>query len=200
MLKKVARAIGIGLAAIIVVFVIVVSTRPSTSHYERSTTIAAPADVVFAQVNDLHAWEKWSPWDKLDPAMTRTYGGAPAGAGATYHWVGNDKVGEGRMTIEESKPSALVRIKLEFIKPFAATNTTRFTIAPEGAGVKVVWSMDGENNFMSKAAGLFMDMDKMIGSDFDKGLAGIKAIAEAAPKTVPAAAPAPAAAAASATP
>ena len=178
MLKKIAAALG----AAILVFVLVVATRPSTFHYERSTTIAAGADVVLEQITDFHTWAKWSPWDKLDPAIQRTYGGAPTGTGATYAWVGNDKVGEGRMTIEAVAPTSSVRIKLEFLKPFAATDISTFTVTPEGQGVKLVWSMDGTNNFGAKAAGLFMDMEKMIGNDFDNGLAGIKALAEAAPK------------------
>ena len=193
---KTLKKIGIGLGIVIVLFVLVVATRPGSFRYERTTTIAAPADVVFAQLRDFHAWEKWSPWDKLDPSMKRTYGGSPAGKGATYAWVGNDKVGEGRMTIEDEKTNSAVTIKLEFLKPFAATNTTVFTITPEGSGVKLAWSMTGENNFGSKAAGLFMDMEKMIGDDFDRGLASIKTIAEAAPK----AAPTPAAAAPAGTP
>jgi uncharacterized protein YndB with AHSA1/START domain len=175
MLKK----IGLGLVALVLVFVIVVATRPSTFRYERSTTVSAPPDAVYALLNDFHHWGKWSPWEKLDPNLQRTYEGAASGVGAKYAWKGNDKVGEGRMTIEEAKVNESIRIKLEFLKPFEATNTTTFTIAPEGGGVKIVWAMTGNNNFMSKAAGLFMDMDKMIGSDFDRGLAQLKEHAEA---------------------
>ncbi|MFT3765589.1 MAG: SRPBCC family protein [Minicystis sp.] len=175
MLKK----IGLGLVALILVFVVVVATRPSSFHYERSTTIAAPPDAVYPLVSDFHQWTHWSPWDKLDPSQQRTFEGAAAGLGARYAWKGNDKVGEGRMAIEEAKAGESIKIKLEFIKPFASTNTTTFVIKPEGAGVKLTWAMEGTNNFMSKAFGLFMDMDKMIGSDFDRGLAQIKQLAEA---------------------
>ena len=175
MLKK----IGIGVAAALLVLIIVIATRPSTFHYERSTTVAAPPAAVYALVSDFHQWAKWSPWDKLDPNMKRTYSGTPATVGAKYEWVGNDDVGEGRMTIEEAKPNELVRTKLEFIKPWEATNTSTFTLKPEASGTKVTWSMDGPNNFMSKAFGLFMDMEGMIGKDFEKGLADIKKNAEA---------------------
>ena len=174
MLKK----IGLGLAALILVFILVVATRPSTFRYERSTTIAASPDTVYALLSDFHHWAKWSPWEKLDPALQRTYDGN-AGPGAKYAWKGNKDVGEGRMTIEEAKPGASVKIKLEFIKPFESTNTALFDIKPEGTGVKLSWAMTGENNFVSKAFGLFMDMDKLIGSDFEKGLADIKKLAEA---------------------
>ncbi|APR76168.1 Hypothetical protein A7982_01515 [Minicystis rosea] len=182
MLKK----IGLGLAAFVLLFVVVVATRPSEFRYQRSTTIAAPPDAVHAAINDFHQWAKWSPWDKLDPTMQRTYDGN-AGPGAMYAWKGNKDVGEGRMTIEESKPGSLVKIKLEFIKPFEATNTTTFDLVPEGAGTKVTWTMTGHNNFMSKAFCLFMDMDKLIGSDFDKGLADLKKLVEANAAKKPAA-------------
>jgi len=178
MLKK----ILIGLGAIIVVFVAIIAMQPSEFRIVRSATISAPAPAVFAQVNDFHNWEKWSPWEKLDPAMKKKYEGAPAGTGAIYSWVGNNEVGEGRMTITESRPNDLIGIKLEFLKPFAATNTTEFTFKPEGDQTVVTWSMFGENNLMSKAFGLFMNMDKMVGGDFEKGLAQMKAVAEAMPK------------------
>jgi len=145
-------------------------------------TIGAPAPVVFAQVNDFHNWDAWSPWAKIDPAMKKTHEGAPAGTGAIYTWAGNDQVGEGRMTLTESRPNELVRIKLEFMKPFASTADTEFTFKPAGDQTAVTWSMAGEKNFMAKAFGLFMNMDKMIGDDFEKGLAQMKSVAEAAPK------------------
>ena len=178
------RKILIGVAAVIVVFVVVVATRPAAFHIERSTSMAAPPDVVFAQVNDFHAWSAWSPWEKLDPQLKRSYEGATSGVGAVYAWTGNDKVGEGRMTIEKSSPS-LVAIKLEFIKPFTATNAATFTLAPAPDGTKVTWAMDGNNGFMAKAASMFMDMDKMVGDDFERGLAAMKTVAEAAAKANP---------------
>jgi len=178
MLKKILIAI----AAIVVVFVVVVAIQPSEFRIVRSATISAPAPAVFAQVNDFHNWEAWSPWAKVDPAMKQAYEGPPAGTGAIYTWAGNDQVGEGRMTLTESRPSDLIRIKLEFLKPFAATNTAEFTFKPEGNQTVVTWSMTGQNNFMAKALHLVMNMDRMVGGQFEKGLAQMKAVVEAAPK------------------
>jgi len=179
MLKK----ILIATAVIIIVFLIVVAMQPAEFRVTRSTNVAAPQAAVFDQVNDLHKFEKWNPWGKIDPAMKQSYEGPPAGTGAVYKWAGNNEVGEGRMTIAESRPSDLVRIKLEFLKPFASVADTEFTFKPEGNQTAVTWSMSGKNNFMAKAMCLFMSMDKMIGSQFEKGLADMKAIVEAAPKT-----------------
>ncbi len=182
------RKILIGIGVVIGLFVVVVLTRPATFHIERSITMAAPAENAFAQVNDFHAWSAWSPWEKMDPDMKRSFDGAPSGVGAGYAWKGNDKVGQGRMTIEKSDKPSLVAIKLEFIKPFTATNTATFSFAPSAAGTKVTWAMDGEHNFVGKAASLFMDMDKMVGGDFERGLAAMKTAAESAPKPSPEAA------------
>jgi len=170
------------IAAVIVLLVAVVATRPSDFRVTRSTAISAPPAVVFAQVNDFHNWDGWSPWARMDPEMKATYAGPAAGTGAVYSWVGNNKVGEGRMTIMESHPSDLVRIKLEFIKPFAATNTAEFTFQPQGNQTTVTWNMTGKKNFMTKAMGLVMNMDKMIGGQFDQGLAQMKSVAETAAK------------------
>lgn len=168
------------LAAIVVLFVIIVATRPSAFRIERKATIAAPPQAVFEQVNDFRNWRAWSPWEKLDPNLKRTYEGPSAGQGAVYAWAGNKKAGEGRMTIVDSRPGELVRIKLEFFKPFVATNTAEFTFVPQGEQTVVSWSMSGTNNFFLKAFGLFMDMDRVIGSDFEKGLSAMKATAEGA--------------------
>lgn len=176
------RKILIGIAVVIVLFVLVVATRPSTFHIERSTTIAAPPESAFAPVNDFHAWGAWSPWEKIDPQMKRTFEGAPSGAGSIYAWAGNHEVGEGRMTIVKSDKPSHVAIKLEFFKPFAATNAATFTFVPVPEGTKVTWAMDGQNNFAGKAISLFMDMDKMIGDNFERGLADLKTVAESAPK------------------
>jgi carbon monoxide dehydrogenase subunit G len=169
------------LLIVIVVFLAYVASRPGTFHIERSARIAAPADVVFAKIADFHQWAAWSPWEKLDPQMVKTFGGPESGTGATYHWVGNKDVGEGNMAITEARPNDKVTIKLDFIKPFAASNITTFTLAPAGSGTKVTWAMDGANNFMAKAMSIFMNMDKMIGGDFEKGLASLQGLAEAAP-------------------
>jgi hypothetical protein len=178
MIKK----ILLGLAVLIIVLVVVVALQSSHYRVERSATMNAPASVVFAQVNDFHKWNAWSPWEKIDPAMKKTFDGAPAGTGAGYAWVGNSEVGEGRMTITESHPSDLIKIKLEFLKPFAATSDTVFTFKPEGNQTKVTWTMDGDKNFLAKAVHMFMNIDKMVGGDFEKGLAQMKTVAESAPK------------------
>jgi hypothetical protein len=178
MLKK----IFIVLAAIIVAFLVVVAMQPSEFHITRSDTMAAPAAAVFEQVNDFHKWDAWSPWAKLDPEVKNTFEGPPARQGAVFAWVGNNQVGEGRMTITESRTNELVRFNLEFFKPMAGTSTSEFTFKFEGNQTTVTWSMDGKNNFIAKAMCLFMNMDKMVGGQFEKGLASIKAIVEAAPK------------------
>jgi len=187
------KKIFIGIAAVIVVFVIVVAMQPANFRVTRSATIGAPPATVFAQVNDFHKWDAWSPWAKLDPAMKQTHEGHTEGTGAIYSWVGNKDVCEGRMTITESKPNELIRIKLEFIKPFAAVNTTEFTFKGDTNQTTVNWDMTGEKNFISKAFCLFMSMDKMVGGDFEKGLAQLKSVAEEAAKknTPPSSAAAP---------
>lgn len=165
-------------AAVVAVFLVVVALQPADFRIQRTALIAAPAQVVFAQVNDFRKWLAWSPWEKMDPALKRTYEGPPAGTGAKYAWQGNKKVGEGQMTITGSRPGELVRIKLEFFKPFAATNTAEFTFKPEGGGTAVTWSMTGHNNFMAKAVSLFMSMEKMVGGQFEQGLAQMKSVVE----------------------
>jgi len=178
MIKK----ILLGLVVIVVVLCIVIALQSSTYHVERTATVNAPAPVVFAQVNDFHNWNAWSPWAKLDPAMKQTFEGASAGNGAIYTWNGNKEVGQGRMLITESHPSELVKIKLDFIRPFAGTSDTVFTFKPAGNQTTVTWSMSGDKNFIAKAFHLFVNMDKMIGGDFEKGLAQMKAVAEATAK------------------
>ena len=176
------KKILIGISVVVVAFVVVVALQPADFRVTRTATIAAPPEMVFAQVNDFRNWNEWSPWAKLDPNTKNTFDGPASGVGAGFAWAGNKEVGEGRMTITESKPNDLVKMKLEFIKPFQAVNTTEFTFKPEGDNTAVTWSMSGKNNFMFKAVGLFMNTDKMIGGDFEKGLASMKSIAETAAK------------------
>ena len=176
------KIILIVLAVVIGVLAVVVVLQPAEFRVERSATMSAPAQVVFAQVDDLRKWEAWNPWQKVDPAMKLTFEGPATGPGASYSWAGNKEVGEGRLTITESRPNDLVRIKLEFMKPFAATNIATFTFTPQANQTAVTWSMEGRNNFVAKALHLFMNMDKMVGSQFEKGLADMKKVAEAAPK------------------
>jgi len=176
------KRVLVGLGVLVVAFVALVSMQPSEFRVARTTTISAPAPAVFAHVNDFHEWEAWNPWGKIDPAMKQTYAGAPAGAGAIYTWVGNMEVGEGRMTIIESRPSELIRIKLEFLKPLATTSVAEFTFVPQGDRTAVTWSMVGESNFMAKAIHLVMDVDKMVGDQFEQGLARMKSVVEAEPR------------------
>jgi Polyketide cyclase / dehydrase and lipid transport len=177
------KKILIALVAIVIVLVVVVAMQPGKFRISRTATIAAPAPAVFAQVNDFHNWEAWSPWAKIDPAMKQSFAGAPAGTGAIYTWAGNHEVGEGRMTITESRPSDLVRINLEFLKPFAGTATAEFTFKPERDQTLVTWSMTGKKDFVAKAIHLVMNMDRLIGGQFETGLARMKTVAEAAPKS-----------------
>lgn len=201
MLKK----IVIVIAVLLVAFLAFVATRSDDFQVERSAHIDAPAAVVFPNVNEFPRWAAWSPWEKLDPAMQKEFSGPAAGTGAAYAWKSeNDNVGEGRMTILESRPAEFVGIKLEFIKPFAATNDIAFTFHAMDGGTHVTWNMSGKNGFTGKLMHVFMDMDKMVGGDFEKGLAELKRVSEgqaqemkaaamAAPVTAPAAATAPAA-------
>jgi uncharacterized protein YndB with AHSA1/START domain len=159
-------------------FAVFVALQPSDFRIERSAAIAAPPAAVFAQVNDFRRWQAWSPWEKLDPALKRSYEGADAGQGAQYAWQGNNDVGEGRMTILESRPGERVRIRLEFFKPFAATNTAEFSFKPSAGGTAVTWAMEGKNNFVARAICVFMDMDKMVGGQFEQGLSQLKALTE----------------------
>jgi len=175
--------IGIGLVLVLGVFAAIVAMRPSDFRVERSAVVSAPAPVVFAQVNDLHNWDAWSPWAKLDPAAKQTFDGPRAGTGAAFAWAGNNQVGEGRMTITESRPNELVRFRLDFVKPLAGTNTAEFTFTPQGNQTAVRWTMTGRQNFITKTVCMFMSMDKMVGGQFEQGLAQMKSVAEAANKT-----------------
>ncbi|HEX5105788.1 MAG TPA: SRPBCC family protein [Pirellulaceae bacterium] len=172
----------LGTAAALVVLliglVLIVAMRPADFRISRQLALTAKPEAVFPHVNELAKWRAWSPWEELDPGLRRTYEGPAAGEGASYAWSGNNKVGEGRMTITESQPSDLIRLRLEFIKPFQAINTTEFKFERNERGTLVIWSMLGRNSFMAKAFGLMMDMDKLIGKDFEKGLAKLKSVAE----------------------
>ncbi len=167
------------LVVLAVALVIVIATRPPRYHVERSASIAAPAAVVAGQIDDFHHWDEWSPWAKLDPNMKVDYAGPASGVGAQYHWVGNDKVGEGRMTITDVQPAQRTVLKLDFVKPFASTSTATFTYTPEAGGTRVTWAMDGDHTFISKAMCMVMSMDRMIGPDFERGLASLRRVSEA---------------------
>lgn len=166
----------VAVAAVILVFVVVVAMRPSESRIVRTATISSPVSAVFPHVNDLHKWQAWSPWARMDPAAKVTYEGPTEGTGAVFSWAGNNKVGEGKMTLTESRRNELIRFKLDFLKPFAASNIAEFTFKPEGNQTLVTWTMTGKNNFLFKAVGLFMDCDKMVGAQFEDGFANLKTV------------------------
>ncbi len=176
-----AKKILIALAVLFVVLCaasVVISLQPSTFTVQRSTSMAAPPSEVFAQVNDLQAWDAWSPWKDLDPNPKKTISTPSAGKGATFTWSGNDEIGEGSLTILDSRPNERVDIEQEFIRPFAGKARMAFTFAPLGDGTQVTWKMDGTNGFIGKAMCMVMDMDTMLGKDFDRGLANMKAVVE----------------------
>jgi uncharacterized protein YndB with AHSA1/START domain len=163
---------------IIAAILIYTATRPDDFEVRREAEIAAPPQKVFGLLNDFGQWVKWSPWEKMDLAMQKTMSGAGTGKGSVYQWKGNKKVGEGRMEILESQPSSSVKIDLQFIAPFKAHNQTLFTLTPRNRGTHVNWSMTGKKNFVMKLMGVFMNMDKMVGKDFEAGLATLKMEAE----------------------
>jgi hypothetical protein len=170
----------IAVVAVIATFAAYIALQPSEFRIARSETIAAPASDVFAQVNDFHKWQAWSPWAELDPNAKATFEGPPTGEGAVFAWAGNSEIGEGRMTLTESRPAELIRIRLDFVKPMAATSMAEFTFKPEGDRTAVTWAMSGQNNFLSRAICSFMNQDKMVGGYFEKGLEKLKALTEAA--------------------
>ncbi len=178
MIKK----ILLGLVAIIVIVCVIAAFQSDEMSVTRSTTVAAPPEAVFKVVNDFRQWDAWSPWSKLDPNMKKSLEGPPEGAGAVYKWSGNNEVGEGSTTLVESKPNEKVVMKLAFVRPMEGTSDVQFTFAPEGAGTKVTWAMQGKKPFIGKIVGLFMDCEKMCGDQFNEGLANLKKIAESAPK------------------
>jgi len=174
MLKKIAIALGVVIALIL----ILASMQPRTFHVERKIVVNAAPAKVFAQFNDFHNWISWSPWEKKDPAMKRTYEGAKSGKGSVYAWDGNSQVGAGRMEITEVVPPSKIDVKLDFLRPMVAHDTATYTFVASGKTTEVTWSMDGQVPFVGKIFHLFMNMDKMIGGDFETGLANVKAVVE----------------------
>lgn len=172
----------IKLLAVIVVAIIALllyaATRPNSFRIQRSLCINAAPDRLFALLNDFRQWSGWSPWEKMDPNMQRTFSGPDVGVGAVYEWQGNKKVGRGRMEILESSPGTRLRIKLDFFSPFEAHNMTEFTLQPQSNGTDIIWAMHGPSPFMSKLMGVVCNMDKLVGRDFERGLANLKALAE----------------------
>jgi hypothetical protein len=173
MIKKIAIAVLIVIAAVL----IYAATRPGSLHVERTASINAPPEKILPLINDFHRWSGWSPYERIDPAMKRTFSGAAEGTGAVYEWQGNSEVGAGRMEITDTQPSR-VTIKLDFTAPLEGHNVAAFVLVPQGDATTVTWTMDGPTPYIGKLIGVFMNMDTMIGGAFDQGLANLKAIAE----------------------
>ena len=169
-------AVLLGLA--IVVVLILAATKPNTFSVRRATTVNAPAEKIFPAIDDFHQWGSWSPYEHKDPAMKRSYSGADRGKGAVYAWDGNKNVGSGRMEILDSSAPSKIVIKLDFFTPFEAHNTAEFTMLPQGGGTNLVWLMHGPASFMSKLMHVFINIDNMVGKDFEVGLANLKRLAE----------------------
>lgn len=178
MLKKVLLAVAGLLAVAIVGVLIVASTKPDVFRIQRSASIAAPPEKIFPLINDFRSFGSWSPYEKLDPAMKRSYTGAAAGKGAVYAWEGDGQAGAGRMEITESAPPSRIALNLDFTKPFEAHNIVEFTLEPRGGATIVTWSMHGPTPFLAKVMHVFINFDRMVGADFETGLANMKALAE----------------------
>ena len=174
MLKIIAIAVTVVLALILGL----AGTKPDTFAMERSITIKAPPEKIMTLINDFRNWQSWSPWEKLDPAMQRTFSGAPNGKGAVYEWQGNSKVGRGRMQMVDLSAPASITIELAFKAPVETTNMTQFVLAPQGENTLVTWKMNGPMPFVSKVMSVFVSMDSLVGGDFEKGLVQLKAAAE----------------------
>jgi hypothetical protein len=173
MIKKILLVIVVLVAAVL----LYATTKPETFSVQRHITIVAAPDKISPLISDFSRWPLWSPWEKLDPAMKKTLSGPATGVGSVYEWEGNSKVGQGRMEILESTPTQ-IKIKLDFLKPIEGHNITTFSLQQQGELTTVTWDMSGPNNYLAKVMQVFMDMDKMIGKDFEKGLSDLKAQAE----------------------
>jgi uncharacterized protein YndB with AHSA1/START domain len=172
------KTIAIVIVVLIAVLLGLAAMKPDTFRVQRTTAIKAPPDKVFALINDFRQWGQWSPWERLDPDLKRTFSGPASGKGAVYEWTGNNKVGAGRMEITEPVPPTKLVIKLDFIKPFEGHNIAEFTLEPQGDATQLTWAMHGPTPFVSKLMQVFVSMDALIGKDFEAGLANLKAAAE----------------------
>jgi uncharacterized protein YndB with AHSA1/START domain len=172
------KIVGIIVAVLIAGVLILAATRPGTFRVQRAASIKAPPEKVFALINDFNRWDAWSPWEKKDPAMKRAFGATTTGKGSTYAWDGNRDVGQGSMEIVDSINPHKVALKLDFIKPFEAHNIVVFTLEPKDGTTHVTWAMEGPVPYFAKIIHLFLDMDTMVGKDFEAGLASMKAAAE----------------------
>jgi carbon monoxide dehydrogenase subunit G len=177
MIKAIA-IIGIIFAVVLAGILIFAATKPDIFRVQRSTSINAPPEKIFPLINEFDRWGTWSPYEKRDPAMKRSRSGPSSGKGAVYGWEGNSQIGTGRMEIMEALPPSKIVIKLDFLKPFEAHNTAEFTLEGKGDTTSVTWAMHGPANYISKLMGVFINMDSMIGKDFEAGLANLKTVAE----------------------
>jgi hypothetical protein len=172
------KTLAIGVVVLIAALLLFAATRPDTFRVQRAASIKARPEKIFALINDLHGWDAWSPYEKKDPAMKRAYSGAAQGKGAAYAWEGNKEVGTGRIEITESSPPSRVTMALDMIKPIKAHNTVEFTVEPQGGSTSVIWAMNGNMPYISKILSVFLNMDRMVGRDFEAGLASLKAAVE----------------------
>ncbi len=172
------KIIAIAIVVLIAAFLIYAATKPDTFRVQRAASIKAPPEKIFALINDFHSWGSWSPYEKKDPAMKRTHSGAANGKGAVYAWDGNKEIGKGSMEITESSPPSRVAIKLDFVKPFEAHNIVELTLEPKGDSTNVTWAMHGPNTYFAKVMSIFFSMDRMVGKDFETGLANLKTVSE----------------------
>jgi uncharacterized protein YndB with AHSA1/START domain len=175
---EIIAAVAVILAIAIAAVLILAATKPNKLRVERTATIKAPAETIFPLINDFRKWRSWSPYETKDPAMKRTYGGAESGKGATYAWDGDRNVGSGRMEILDASAPQKIVIKLDFFTPFEGHNTAEFTMLPQEDGTHVTWLMHGPANFMSRLIQVFINLDNMIGKDFEAGLANLKKVVE----------------------
>jgi uncharacterized protein YndB with AHSA1/START domain len=166
------------IVVLIAAFLLFAASRPNGFRVQRTARIKAPPEKIFPLIDNFHDWVSWSPYEKIDPALQRSYSGAERGRGAVYEWQGNNKVGKGRMEITQSSPPSKIVIALHFMKPFEARNTAEFTMAPEDDATSVTWAMHGSSPFMAKVMCIFMSMDNMVGKQFEEGLANLKTVAE----------------------
>lgn len=172
------KTIVIIVVAVIAAVLTYAATRPDTLSVQRSTTIKAPPEKVFALINDFHRWGAWSPYEKKDPTMKRVMSDPASGQGASYEWDGNKDIGKGSMRITRSSPPSAITIQLDFVRPFEAHNVVEFTLRPQGDTTEVTWAMHGPSPYITKLMGVFFNMDRMIGKDFEAGLADLKTVAE----------------------
>jgi hypothetical protein len=168
----------LALAFIAIIFIVAVAGQPCEFTVSRSLKISAPPEKIFPHVNDLHQWNNWSPWAKLDPNAKVTFSGPDAGVGEAMRWDGNSKIGVGRMTIIDSQPDSVIRLRLDFEKPMLATNTAEFSFLPDARQTLVTWAMRGKNSVGGKIFGLVFNFDKMVGDKYEEGLANLKAVTE----------------------